>query len=67
VLTQDGIHLVSLRAAGAASALQPERQLFAAEEAPVAFEFRTRLAQQTARRLTPSPADATRRLRPLGR
>jgi hypothetical protein len=50
VLTQDGIYPVALRygAALPTSALQlVSKQLFAAEEAPVAFEFREfRLAQQ---------------------
>ncbi len=64
VLTQDSIHLVSLRygAALPKNALQlVSRQLFAAEEAPVAFEFREfRLAQQDGMwRLTPPPADAS--------
>lgn len=50
VLTQDGIYLIALRygAALPKNALQlVNRQLFAAEEAPVALEFREfRLAQQ---------------------
>ncbi|MBI4191318.1 MAG: DUF4340 domain-containing protein [Betaproteobacteria bacterium] len=60
VLTQQGIHLVSLRygAALPKNALQlASKQLFAAEEAPVAFEFREfRLSQQDGKwRLTPPP------------
>lgn len=59
VLTQDGIYLVELRygAALPKSALQfASRQLFAAEEAPVAFEFKEfKLAQQDGKwQLTPA-------------
>lgn len=62
VLTEGGIYLVSLRygAALPKSALQlASKQLFAADEAPVAFEFKEfRLAQQDGKwQLTPS-ADA---------
>jgi hypothetical protein len=62
VLTQDGIYLIPLRygAALTKDALQlASKQLFAAEEAPVAFEFKEfGLAQQDGKwRLTPSAAD----------
>ncbi len=62
VLTQDGIYPVSLRygAALPKSALQlVSRQLFAAEEAPVAFEFREfRLTQQDGKWvMSPAAAD----------
>ena len=64
VLTQDGIHLVALRygAALPASALQlVSRELFAAEEAPVAFEFMEfRLAQQGGKWvMSPAVADSS--------
>jgi hypothetical protein len=64
VLTQDGIYPVALRygAALPASALQlVSRQLFAAEEAPVAFEFKEfRLAQQDGKWvMSPAVADAS--------
>ena len=59
VLTQDGIYLVELRygAALPKNALQfASRQLFAAEEAPVAFEFKEfKLTQQDGKwQLTPA-------------
>lgn len=64
VLTQDGIYPVSIRygAALPKTALQMvSKQLFAAEEAPVAFEFPDfKLAQQDGKwQLTPPPADAS--------
>lgn len=64
VLTQDGIYPVALRygAALPASALQlVSKQLFAAEEAPVAFEFKEfRLAQQDGKWvMSPAAADSS--------
>ena len=64
VLTQDGIYLVPLRygAVLPKNALQlVSRQLFAADEAPVAFEFKEfRLAQQDGKwQLTPPAADVS--------
>jgi hypothetical protein len=64
VLTQDGVYLVNLRygAALPKDALQlASKQLFAAEEAPVAFESSEfRLVQQDGKwQLTPPAADAS--------
>lgn len=63
-LTQDGIYLVDLQYGAALpnTALQlVSRQLFAAEEAPVAFEFSAfKLAQQDGKwQLAPAAADAS--------